>query len=101
MSPHRIRTTAAALALAAILLLGAPAHAAGWESWTAPPDWIENALEWFARLWLEGSPSPGLQPARMKSEQGNGIDPNGTTATPTPPSATPNSEQGNGIDPNG
>lgn len=102
MTSPRIRRSVAALALTAILALGAPAHAAGWESWTAPSGWIENALEWIARLWVGGGVASTAEPARIKSDQGIGIDSNGggSSTPPTLPPAT-SSESGPGIDPNG
>jgi hypothetical protein len=98
MTLQRIRRTAAA-ALVASLALGVPAHAAGRASWTAPPGWLAETLQWIARLWTGGSPPQGPAPARTKAETGGGSTPNSST-TPTPPPGT-SPDYGAGIDPNG
>ncbi|MEA2599388.1 MAG: hypothetical protein QOF89_380 [Acidobacteriota bacterium] len=93
MTQRRIRRVAAATVLAMVLAFAAPAHAAGWQRWTAGPGWLEAAVQWIARLWTGGVAGDG-------SKAGHGIDPNGarTTATTTEP---PGGEAGHGIDPNG
>jgi hypothetical protein len=101
MTSPRIRRAVLALALAAVLGIGAPAHAAGWSSWTASSGWLDNALEWIARLWTGGGAGQRPEPAGVKAEQGNGIDPNGSTSTPQPPAPTTNSDYGSGVAPNG
>jgi len=97
MTSPRTRRAAIALALVVVLGLGAPVHAAGRGSWTLSPNWLDHALSWIARLWRGNEPAP--TPARIKSDQGNGIDPNGTTTTQS--HADPETEKGYGIDPNG
>ena len=101
MTSPRIRRAVLALALAAVLGIGAPAHAAGWSSWTPSPGWLDNALEWIARLWTGGGAEQRPEPAGVKSGEGLGIPPNGGTSTPVPPPPTTSSDQGDGIDPNG
>ena len=99
MTSPRIRRAVLALALAAVLVIGAPAHAAGWSSWTASPGWLDNALEWIARLWTGGGARQTPEPAGCKSNVG--IDPNGASSTTSPPPPPPSSDYGSGVDPNG
>ena len=92
MNLQRLRSAATALALAGLLGLAAPAHAARWGGPVAFPGWIESALDWIGRLWI------GIEAAESKppiEKGGIGIGPNGCP----PPSQ--NQDQGIGIDPNG
>ena len=97
MIPQRIRRAAAALALAATLALAAPAHAAGWEDLGVGPGWIEQAMEWIARLWIGGE-ARGSAPAIEKC--GGGINPDGVCSggapSPQPPAASPSGGSGSG-----
>lgn len=80
MTQRRLRITAAALALAAALGLAVPAHAAGRVVRTPGLSWIEDVVQWVARVWVGNEKDQGLK-------YGIGIDPNGNPA-PTPPSGT-------------
>ena len=55
MTLQRMRSAAAALALAGILC-AAPAYAAQWEGPILFPVRFESALEWISRLWLGTRP---------------------------------------------
>jgi hypothetical protein len=92
MTAKGMRSAAAALALAGVLGLAAPAHAARWEGPAAIPGWIDSALEWISRLWL-GKEASAPKPSLEKLSEG--IDPTGST------SPTSSSDLGHGIDPNG
>jgi hypothetical protein len=81
-----LRRTAAALAVATLLAVAAPAHAGGWRIAPVRSGWIENVLQWVARVWEVSGTERGLK-------AGMGIDPNGG---PPPPDSTRQS-----IDPNG
>ena len=78
MTQHRLRITAAALALAAALGLTVPAHAAGRAVRTPGLSWIEDVVQWVARVWVGNG-------QEREAKYGAGIDPNGNP-TPTPPS---------------
>lgn len=104
MTQRCLRITAAALALAAVLVLAVPAHAAGRAGRTPGISWIEDVVQWVAGLWVGTGKERG-------AKYGAGIDPNGNP-TPTPPSGTGGtngataqapdpSDFGIGIDPNG
>ena len=99
MTSPRIRRAVLALALAAALGIGAPAHAAGWSSWTASSGWLDNALEWIARWWAVSGAEQRPEPAGVKSNVG--IDSSGQSTTTSPPPPPPSSDYGSGIDPNG
>ena len=92
MALQRTRNAAAALALAGILCVAAPAHAARWDEPVAISEWIESALEWISRLWV-GNDAAELKPALGKSSCGSDLE--------GCPSPNPNSDLGYGIDPNG
>lgn len=101
MTQRCLRITAAALSLAAVLALAAPAHAAGRMVRTPGIRWIEDVVQWVAQVWVGTSPERGLK-------YGAGIDPNGSPAPPPPSGfgagSAPNgasSETGGGSDPNG
>lgn len=88
----------ATLAVVAVLSVGGPLSAAGWEMparWTDSGDFLKS----FARvlIWLGVSPSPGLT---LKCDGGMGIDPNGLCLKPVP-GVTLKCDAGSGIDPNG
>ncbi len=78
MTQRCLRITVAALTLAAVLVLAAPAHAAGRKARTPGIYWIEDVMQWVARVWGDPSPQGG-------AKYGGAIDPNGSPA-PTPPS---------------
>lgn len=100
MTQRRLRITAAALALAAVLGLAVPAHAAGRAGRTPGISWIEDVVRWVARVWVGIENERGLK-------KGIGIDPNGSPTPPPPdtngatPQAPDPSDKGIGIDPNG
>ena len=78
MTQRCLRITAAALSLAAILALAAPAHAAGRTVRTPGIYWIEDVVQWIARVWV------GTGPDRGVAKYGGAIDPNGNPAPPPP-----------------
>jgi hypothetical protein len=88
MTQRYLRIATAALTLAAVLVLAAPAHAAGRAVRTPGIYWIEDVVQWVARVWM------GIEQDRTL-KYGIGIDPNGNPAPPPP------SGFGSGIDPNG
>ncbi len=88
MTLQRIRHAAPALALAATLALAAPAHAAGWDSWTVTPGWFEDALRWISHLWAGDGEATELPPPAEKC--GSGMDPDGGCGGAVPPPQTPN-----------
>lgn len=105
MTQRRSRRIAVAVALATVLALAAPAHAAGRHAWAAGPAWIEEAVQWLARWW------PG-NAAERDQKAGVGIDPNGspapapnpgtgTNGVAAPPAMDPALDRGHGIDPDG
>ncbi|MEO6192884.1 MAG: hypothetical protein ABIS20_07735 [Thermoanaerobaculia bacterium] len=97
MTQRSLQRTTAAAALAMVLTLAGPAHAAATRHGRiAAPGWMDTVLQWVAQLW-PGAPAGGQAPG-LKSDQGHGIDPNGALSTP-PPSSNP--DKGGGIDPNG
>lgn len=115
MTQRRLRITAAALALAAALGLAGPAHAAGPAVRTPGLSWIEDVVQWVARIWMgngqqRAAKYGGAIDPNGGQKSGPGIDPNGGPA-PTPPSgagtngatapAPDPSDYGAGIDPNG
>lgn len=100
MTQRRLRITAAALALAAVLGLAVPAHAAGRAVRTPGLSWIEDVVQWVARVWVGVEKERGLK-------YGGAIDPNGNPAPPprgtngATSQAPDPSDDGIGIDPNG
>jgi len=88
MNQATLRRTAAALAVATLLAVAAPAHAGGWRMRTVGSGWIESVLQWVAQVWQVSGTERGLK-------AGMGIDPNGGP-TPIPPESFRDS-----IDPNG
>jgi hypothetical protein len=102
MTQRTLRRTAAALVLAAVFALAAPAQAAG-RPGSPGSGWLEAALQWVTTLWA-GGPSLGSgaksDPGNVKSDSGHGIDSNGTSSAPQP-QTKPNGDGGAGIDPNG
>jgi hypothetical protein len=96
MTQRSIQRTAAAV-LIVVLALATPAYAAGRHVRTASPGWLDNALQWMAQLWI-GAPAAVQQPG-MRTKYGAGIDPDGATVPPQPPSV--NSDKGAGIAPKG
>jgi len=116
MTQRTLQRTAAAAALAMVLALAAPAHAASRHGRTAGPGWVDIALQWWTQIWLgtpagNGLQAPGLKTGygidpdgasatpNTKSDYGIGIDPNGGRTTTQPPAT--NADKGAGIDPNG
>jgi hypothetical protein len=99
MRLQRTRRTAAAFALAAVLGLGAPAHAAGWEGLAVTPGWLESGLQWIARLWMGSGDETAVRPALEKSCAG--MDPNGSPLCQSGAQSTPSTEDGTGGDPKG
>jgi hypothetical protein len=97
MTRRRSRRTAAAVALAAVVALATPAHAASRHASTAGPGWIEEAVQWIARLWTGN----GLE-RELKSGVVSVPDPGtGTNGAVAPPGVEPASERGMGVDPDG
>jgi len=105
MTQRTLQRTAAAAALAMVLALAAPAHAASRHGRTAGPGWVDIALQWWTQIWLGTPAGNGLQSngacstPNTKSDYGAGIDPNGGRTTTQPPAT--NADKGAGIDPNG
>jgi hypothetical protein len=99
MTQRTLQRTAAATALAMVLALATPAHAASQHGRTAGPGWMGNALQWWTQIWLGAPAGNGLQAPGLKSDYGAGIDPNGGRTTTQPPAT--NADKGAGIDPNG
>jgi hypothetical protein len=97
MTQRTLQRTAAAAALAMVLALAAPAHAASRHGRTAGPGWMGNALQWLTQIWLGAPAGNGLQAPGLKTSYG--IDPNGGRATTQPPAT--NGDKGIGIDPDG
>jgi hypothetical protein len=95
----RTRRTAAALALAAVLGLGAPVHAAGWEGLSVTPSWLEHGLQWIARLWMGSGDETGGRPDLEKSCAG--IDPDGSPQCQSGTQSTPSTDDEAGGDPKG
>ena len=91
MNQATLRRTAAALAVATLLAVAAPAHAGGWRMRTVGSGWIESVLQWVAQVWQVSGTERGLK-------AGMGINPDGG---PPPPPSTTDSDRGMGIDPNG
>ena len=85
-----LRRTAAALAVATLLAVAAPAHAAGWRIAPVGSGWFENVLQWVARVWQGSGTERGLK-------AGHGIDPNG--GAPPPPISPDDARQT--VDPDG
>ena len=96
MTQRCLRITATALTLAAVLALAAPAHAAGRTVRTPGIRWIEDVVEWVAKIWIA---KPGNE-----RKYGAGIDPNGSPAPPPPNgfgAGINPQDTGGGVDPNG
>jgi len=96
MTQRTLQRTAAAAALAMVLALAAPAHAASRHGQTAGPVWMGSVLQWWTQIWLGAPVGNGLEVLGLKADYGAGIDPNGASATPNT-----KSDYGIGIDPNG
>jgi len=99
MTQRKIRCTAGAAALAAVLALAAPAQAASHPRANAHSGWLEIVWQWVAGSWgggISGKPG-GSQIPGQKAAQGIGIAPDGSTVTTLPSDA----DKGYGIDPNG
>lgn len=96
MTQRCLRITATALTLAAVLAL--PAHAAGPKVRTPGIHWVEDVVQWVARVWV-GTGQGWVE------KYGAGIDPNGNPAPPSPSgfsAGSPNgasSDQRGGLDP--
>lgn len=86
MLQRRLRFTAAAVALSAVVAMATPAHAAGRLVRMPGIGWLENAMQRIARLWVDGG-------QEQRTKIGAAIDPNGGTPPPPPPGAA--------MDPNG
>jgi hypothetical protein len=102
MSQRTIRRTAAALVLAAVFALAAPAHAAGRPGWYSGSSWLEAAFQWVTSLWT-GAPTgnrAGNDSHRAKAATSFGTTPNDPSSA-TQPQPKPNGDSGIGIDPNG
>lgn len=97
MTQRTLQRTAAAAALAMVLALAAPAHAASRHGRTAGPGWMGNALQRLTQIWLGVPAGNELQAPGLKT--GYGIDPNGARTTTKPPATS--GDIGIGIDPNG
>jgi hypothetical protein len=102
MSRILFRRITIAAALAALLTLAPPAHAAGWTGWAPHGDLLHSAWQWVASLWAPAAPAhhPGGGPKGLKSDHGASISPDGGTTSSTTPCQV-NCERGMGIDPNG
>jgi hypothetical protein len=104
MTQRTLQRTAAAAALAMVLALAAPAHAASRHGRTADPGWM-GALQWLTQIWLGIPAGNGLDPdaartaPNTKADIGIGIDPDGARTTTKPPAT--NGDKGIGIDPDG
>jgi hypothetical protein len=102
MTQRKIRCTAVAVGVAAVLTLTAPAQAASHARRMAGSGWLDAVWHWVAGDWMGGGASntagsnkiPGL-----KLDKGYGIDPDGSTVTTQP--ANPSADKGYGIDPDG
>ncbi|MEO6193783.1 MAG: hypothetical protein ABIS20_12295 [Thermoanaerobaculia bacterium] len=98
MSRILFRRITTATALAALLTLAAPAQAAGWNGWAPDGDLLHSAWQWVASFWIPQAPAhPSGRIPGVKSDRGSSVDPNGGTASSTPPCC----ERSGGIDPNG
>jgi hypothetical protein len=102
MTQRKIRCTAVAVGVAAVLALTTPAQAASPARRTAGSGWLDAVWHWVAGTWTGGGASntagstkiPGL-----KLDKGLGIDPDGSTVTTQPASLS--ADKGLGIDPDG
>lgn len=101
MTQRRSRRAAAAVALAAVLALATPAHAAGRHAWTAGSGWIEQAVQWIAGLWTGNATETRNTDSRTGAKTGLGTQPGNPPNAMAPPTVDPTSERGSGIDPNG
>jgi len=101
MTQRKIRCTAVATGLAAVLVLAAPAQAAGHARRTAGSGWLDAVWHWVAGAWTgsEAASTAQCKIPGLKVDKGYGIDPDGSMATTQP--ANPNADKGYGIDPDG
>jgi hypothetical protein len=97
MIQRSMQRAAVAAALAMVLALAAPAHAAGRHVLAAGPGWTDTVLRWVTQLWPGATAGSGLKAPGLKSDYGAGIDPDGARARQQPSSSSP----GIGVAPNG
>jgi hypothetical protein len=100
MTQRKIRCTAVAASLAAVLTLAAPAHAASHaRGTTGGSGWLDAVWHWVSGVWTSPSTPHHSQIPGLKSDKGLGIDPDGLTGTTQPANST--TDRGLGIDPDG
>jgi hypothetical protein len=101
MSQKNRRTLAVASVIAALFLaLPAPSQAAGLWSWE-PVDLAARMWSWLEDLGVlpQGAAS-AHQPSVRWEKEGSMVDPNGQPRSTTPPAST-NSDEGSGVNPDG
>ncbi len=98
MTQRSMQRTAVAAALAMVLALAAPAHAAGRHVRAAEPGWMDTVLQWVTQLWPGATAESGLKAPGLKSDEGAGVASDGSHTTTQPNS---NADKGIGIDPDG